>query len=380
MLTATAQPKIKNKIFFPNLDGLRFFCFISVFLYHSFATNIQYISNDPIYRAVKYGLFGNGFLGVNFFFVLSGFLITYLLLKEKLKYGKIHVGSFYIRRILRIWPLFYLSVAFGFLIFPILKSHFGETPNEHANVLAYIFLVNNFDFIHTQPDASNLSVLWSVAIEEQFYLVWPLIIALIPTKYLNRVFLSIITASLIFRVINSGNENVLNFHTLSCISDMTIGGLAAYYIISNSSFRQKIEGLNKWVIVCVYVAIAVIFLTRQIVFSLIPSLERLVISILFALVILEQCYSKNSFYKMGRLTNVSQLGKYTYGLYCLHMIGILAGHTILTKFGLNNTTVKLIFTEGALTLLITLVLAFVSYHLMEKRFLKLKEKFAFIKT
>jgi peptidoglycan/LPS O-acetylase OafA/YrhL len=62
------------------------------------------------------------------------------------------------------------------------------------------------------------------------------------------------------------------------------------------------------------------------------------------------------------------------------MIGILVGHTILTKYGLNNTTVKLIFIEGALTLLITLVLAFVSYHLMEKRFLKLKEKFAFIKT
>src|SRR5690606_19427107 len=113
------------------------------------------------------GLFGNGNLGVNFFFVLSGFLITYLLLIEMQLRGRINIGSFYIRRALRIWPLFYFCVAFGFIAFPFFKSMLGEIPNESANVVSYLFFLNNFDFIKNPPDSSVLSVLWSVAIEEQ---------------------------------------------------------------------------------------------------------------------------------------------------------------------------------------------------------------------
>ena len=116
----------KTKIFFPNLDGLRFFCFVSVFFFHSFATRFASIKENGLYHFVKGVLASNGNLGVNFFFVLSGFLITYLLFAEKEKYKKISVGNFYIRRILRIWPLFYFCVFFGFVIFPILKRALGE--------------------------------------------------------------------------------------------------------------------------------------------------------------------------------------------------------------------------------------------------------------
>src|SRR5215210_6286731 len=110
--------KPKNKIFFENLDGLRFFCFLSVFLFHSFHTENPDISSSPVYRLFKHSLFGNGNLGVNFFFVLSGFLITYLLIEEKKLTGKIHIGNFWIRRILRIWPLYFACVLIGFVFFP----------------------------------------------------------------------------------------------------------------------------------------------------------------------------------------------------------------------------------------------------------------------
>ena len=74
---------MKKKIYFENLDGLRFFCFLSVFLFHSFHTEFEYIEALGIYQFISIDLFGNGNLGINLFFVLSGFLITFLLMEEK---------------------------------------------------------------------------------------------------------------------------------------------------------------------------------------------------------------------------------------------------------------------------------------------------------
>ena len=126
------------KVYFPNLDGLRFFCFLSVFFFHSFATDYESVKQSSLY-AFQDSLFANGNLGVNFFFVLSGFLITYLLFAEKSRFQKVNIPNFYVRRILRIWPLFYCCVFFGFVIFPYLKQLFGDTPNETANPICYLF-------------------------------------------------------------------------------------------------------------------------------------------------------------------------------------------------------------------------------------------------
>jgi peptidoglycan/LPS O-acetylase OafA/YrhL len=147
-----AQPKIapmkqtagpaKAKIFFPNLDGLRFVSFFVVFLYHSLLSILSYLkdSSPRVYTVLEF-LFRHGNLGVNFFFVLSGFLITYLLIKEKEFNGRIHVPNFYVRRILRIWPLYYLCVVVGFIGFGILKKMSGQPLLENANPLYYIFFL-----------------------------------------------------------------------------------------------------------------------------------------------------------------------------------------------------------------------------------------------
>ena len=82
---------------------------------------------------------------MNFFFVLSGFLITYLLIKEKEFTGRIHVPNFYVRRVLRIWPLYYLCVIIGFIGFGLLKKYTGEPVMENANPWYYVFFAANFD-------------------------------------------------------------------------------------------------------------------------------------------------------------------------------------------------------------------------------------------
>ena len=112
-----------RRVFFPNLDGLRFFAFFSVFLFHSFFTKNEAVQNNSLFVTLRL-LTRHGDLGVNFFFVLSGFLITFLLLNERQFTGRIHIGAFYVRRILRIWPLYFVAVFLGFIVFPWLKNPF----------------------------------------------------------------------------------------------------------------------------------------------------------------------------------------------------------------------------------------------------------------
>ncbi|MBX9852965.1 MAG: acyltransferase [Cytophagaceae bacterium] len=374
----------KPHVFFPNLDALRFFCFIAVFFFHSFATSYESVLRNPTYGFIKYDLFRNGNLGVNFFFVLSGFLITYLLFVEKENLGKISIRKFYMRRVLRIWPLFYFCVLFGFLIFPFLKSLLGgQASAETATPIYYILFLNNLEFAYKGlPDSSVLVILWSVAIEEQFYLVWPWIIQYIKIKQLPYIFIAIIICSFGFRLINAKNEIILEVHTLSCISDLSMGGLGAYLIFYSEKFKHQIESLSTWFIVFIYAACFLVFFFRADIFSynvFLIAFERLIISILFLLIILEQNFSRNSIFKLHVLKIISKLGQYTYGLYCLHMICILIIATVLSKLGWNKSTWQVLVLEGGISLALTIGAALISYHFYEKKFLKIKDFFAVVK-
>ncbi|WP_276373170.1 acyltransferase [Chryseolinea sp. H1M3-3] len=372
----------KPTVFFPNLDGLRFFCFLVVFLFHSFYTEYDHIKSSSTYLFVRSFLFKNGNLGVNFFFVLSGFLITYLLLKEKEFYGKINVLNFWKRRILRIWPLFFACVFFGFVIFPVLKNLLGQESGESANVFSYLTFLNNFDLIKNGlPDASVLGVLWSVAIEEQFYFVWPLLLIVIPSQSYKYVFFVIIFLTLVFRGIFD-NSVYNEYHTLSCIGDMTVGGLGAL-LIHTTTLDKKIATMAKGYIVALYAAVVLIFLFRdtlQSSYYLIRVSERILIAVVFLMVILEQNYAKNSLFKMGNFKLLSELGTISYGLYCLHFIGILVTTNTFKILHFNNHLWQVLILETTFALVITVIIAKLSYRYFESPFLRLKHKLSFIRT
>jgi peptidoglycan/LPS O-acetylase OafA/YrhL len=383
----TAAPA-KAKIFFPNLDGLRFVSFFVVFLYHSLLSILSYLkdASPRVYSVVEF-LFRHGNLGVNFFFVLSGFLITYLLIKEKEFTGRIHVPNFYVRRILRIWPLYYLCVIVGFIGFGLLKKMTGEPVMENANPWYYIFFGANFDIMHTwpeKPDALLLSVLWSVAVEEQFYLTWPLILSIVPLKKFRYVFPAIMVLSLVFRSFYSGAGDhdfaVRYFHTISVIGDMALGGLFAYLVSYENKFKSFITNMSRPAIIMIYVLTLVFTLFKDNIF--VPGVavvfERLIIASLFGLIILEQNYAKNSFYKMGRLKTISSLGVFTYGLYCLHFMGLYFAIKVMNSLQLNGSLNSVAFSMILLALLLSIGISLMSYHFYEKWFLRLKDKFAFI--
>lgn len=386
-MNQTAAPA-KAKIFFPNLDGLRFVSFFVVFLYHSLLSILSYLkdASPRLYTVVEF-LFRNGNLGVNFFFVLSGFLITYLLIKEKEFTGRIHVPNFYVRRILRIWPLYYMCVLVGFVGFGLLKKMTGEPIMENASPWYYIFFGANFDIMHTwpeKPDALLLSVLWSVAVEEQFYLTWPLILSLVPLKKFRFVFPTIMALSLIFRSFYTGDNDhdfaVRYFHTFSVIGDMALGGLFAYLVSYENKFKTFITNMSRSLIVMIYVLTLVFTLFKDQIF--VPGVavvfERIVIASLFGLIILEQNYARNSFYKMGRLKLISSLGVFTYGLYCLHFLGLYFAIKIMNSMHLNGSLNAVAFSMIVVALLLSVGISLMSYHFYEKWFLKLKDKFAFI--
>jgi peptidoglycan/LPS O-acetylase OafA/YrhL len=381
-------PTAKARIFFPNLDGLRFVSFFVVFLYHGHLSIFSYLKDaDPQVYAVIEFICRHGNLGVNFFFVLSGFLITYLLIKEKEFTGRIHVPNFYVRRILRIWPLYYLCVLVGFVGFAMLKKMSGQPIVENANPWYYIFFGANFDIMHTwpeKPDALLLSVLWSVAVEEQFYLTWPLILSVVPLKNFRFVFPAIMLFSIVFRAINMGNNDhefaIRYFHTFSVIGDMALGGLFAYLVSYENRFKTFVTEMHKGFIIAIYVATLGFTLFKDSIF--VPGwpviFERIVIAFLFGMIILEQNYSKHSLFKMGRFKTISKLGIYTYGLYCLHFLGLYFAIKIMDILRLNGSLSWVSFTMITVALLISVVISLLSYHLYEKWFLRLKDKFAFI--
>ncbi len=369
----------KTKIFFPNLDGLRFFSFLIVFLSHIFSTDNEGIKNTGWYKFFKGRLFSDGDLGVSFFFVLSGFLITYLLIKEKQLTGTVSIFSFYIRRALRIWPLYYFCVLFGFFLFPLLKTYFGQQPNETADPVLCSLFLNNFNQVFNgPPDSSVLTVLWSVAIEEQFYLLWPILFFLVKSKNYIHIFISVILISTIYRFVYYSGD--IDIYTLGVISDMAIGGLGAYLVISNKVFLGRMENSSRFLNLIPYLAALVFIFFKYELFDsfVLICLKRLIIAFFFIWIILEQNFARKSLFKIANLRRISVLGKYTYGLYCLHGIACLVILIILSKLGWDKHSWQLWLIELPASLLLSIAMSYFSYHYFEKKFLRLKDRFAFI--
>jgi peptidoglycan/LPS O-acetylase OafA/YrhL len=378
-----------NKIFFPNLEGLRFFAFFIVFINHA-TICLGYNNPSENFKYVRSHFLQNGDLGVSFFFVLSGFLITYLLLKEKELSGKINIKKFYLRRVLRIWPLYFLVVFLCLIIFPMLSSirpaYFPiRVDISKLNPWFYLTFTGNFDYLTNGITNVLIGVLWSVSIEEQFYLFWPLIIALTPTKHLLKVFIILIFGSIAFRFFYAqGNALIIKYHSLSSLSDLTTGASIAY-LSTKDRFLKLMARTPKYAIIIVYSILIILLLYRiniwklGIYYNAASSILPVIFSSIFAFIILEQNYAEHSFYKISNSKTISSFGKYTYGMYCYHMLTFFSVLFIFYLMGIDIMQVsKYTFVFAAFTSLCsTMLISQISYYYFESFFLRLKTKFAF---
>lgn len=370
-----------KRIYFENLDGLRFICFALIFFHHSFTTNYDYIIDDPVYHFVTREVFNNGNLGVNFFFVLSGFLITFLLIREKLDHGKIHILQFWVRRILRIWPVYFFCVFFGFVLFPYFKSLFGQAGAETANPINYITFLSNFDIINNGlPDASVLGILWSVAIEEQFYLVWPLLLFLFPIRHYWIPFSVVIISSVVFRIYHD-EYYLREYHTFSCMGDLALGAFGAWLVATRSSVISFVKSWSKGTIALIWLSLILYLIFRDEYISPIYPIrmvERIIFGLIALFIIYEQNYSENSLFKFTNWKRISYLGRISYGLYSYHFIAILIVVTFTSMIKFNTQLWQVIILETILSFVLAVVIASLSYKYFEKPFLKLKNRFTFV--
>lgn len=363
--------------YFPDLNGFRFFCFLSVFFAHSFHTESLSLQKTFLYQAIERGLFGNGGLGVNAFFVLSGFLITYRFQEERLEKGFISIPKFWMRRVLRIWPLYIVCISIGFIGFPFFKETILGISVQSPDPFYYLVFLANFDILWNGiPDSSVLAVLWSVAIEEQFYFFWPLLLTIIPIRFHLWLIASLIIFSICFRLGKS--EVQIAYHSLSCMGDMVIGGLGAM-LLSRNSFKERVTRMPRYSLFLLYFSLAALFLfydnfcEGSVVFTVIG---RTIFAFIILLIILEQSYAELSFFKLRNYPYISQLGTVSYGLYALHMTGILITTTLRRLIRIEDNLMIILLVDTFISLGITIALAQLSFKYFERPFLNLKSKFA----
>ncbi|MBK7128468.1 MAG: acyltransferase [Crocinitomicaceae bacterium] len=356
---------------------MRFIAAFAVFVFHYFRDIKSFypgIEENLLFKTAL--IFADkGGLGVNFFFVLSGFLITYLILHEKHHTGSFNLYHFLVRRTLRIWPLYFIIVLIGFVFFPIM---FNSYSTLHDPVM-YLFFLANFDEIKNglHDSVNFLTAPWSVAVEEQFYLVWSfMLLIFMRIKGFKTSYLIILLyiVSFWFRWEFRDDERVLYYHTLSVCQDILMGALFGIALYKNKPWIQQIANMHRWKIVLIYIlGLGVCVFKNKIFTGDIVVFERFFLSLFFGFVIAEQTLGKHSFFKVGKISWMTNLGKMSYGFYMYHLVVMYVLCRLVAAF--LPTGYYLIPLYFAASLLVTLLISYLSFRWIETPFLKLKSRF-----
>lgn len=365
-----------KKVYFPNINGLRFIAALLVIIHHTEQIkDILGLSNywsTPIIRSI-------GGLGVLLFFVLSGFLITFLLLDEESTTGTISIKKFYIRRILRIWPLYYLILILGFFVYPHIPFlQMGDLGDNifvefKTKFLLFLFILPNLALSRYSP-IPYISQSWSIGVEEQFYLVWPLLMKNIKKKLVLFIFIILvyflISVFLNFNTLTLGLPKgfwitLKSFWSTFSINSMAIGAFFAFISFKKYDFILKILYAKFTQIVTYCILIAMIIFG-----FIVPFVIRDVYAVLFGIVILNLATNNGSILNMEN-DILNYLGKISYGLYMFHPIVIVLVIKSFVLFGMTSNAIYYPF-----IVLFTIVASGFSYFLIESRFLKLKQGFS----
>ncbi|HXB10624.1 MAG TPA: acyltransferase [Bacteroidia bacterium] len=378
----------EKKVYFRNLDSIRFFAALMVYLGHVIVPFYKYANLGHGYARAFLNVISDGGIGVSIFFVLSGFLITYIILTEIETTGYFSLKDFYIRRILRIWPLYFAVVIFAFLVYPYLKSLIGMSNNLCSRPGFYFTFLSNFDTIHIEKncpgaDAMMQNITWSVAIEEQFYAFWPFIFAFLPRKFFLPAILSVALASMAFRFYNYNDPIVLYFHTFSVLIDLAVGGLFAYMVLTSQRVRNFFKGTTYIHILAYFILLFTFLMWNNLYpqYKYSEAIERLVYAVLFAFIITSQSLiSSPSRLELENIGIANKLGKYTYGIYLLHPIALTLVDIGYRLMHISRQSLAGLFIAGTLGFLLTIILSIISYEFYEKKFLQLKKKFSKVTT
>jgi len=377
------EEKSSSSVYIPQFDIIRFFAAFMIVIYHSYIAWKGWFGLPGLLSTGDYKtLSGTGYhidqfirnlpVGVDIFFFISGYLLTYLLVIEKQKYGKVNVPKFYIRRGLRIWPLYFFLVA----IAPFLVNWLGEKQPVYWPTIA---LINNFQTIWTQEWTYPFAHFWSICIEEHFYLFWPLIIAFVPEKKLPHAIAMLLCFSWGYKIYTyiflSSNWYQLYLHTFSRMDVILLGGLLAVFYL-----KKPFEFRLHWLVMTLISVILVFLLAFDDMSNYENMLNgvtrRFVYILLMGLLMMDILFNPGHKTAIGRFKPLLYLGKVSYGIYMYGNILVLVViKKVLMQYGITN-----IYLYFFIIFASSLIVPVISYELLEKPFLKLKQRFSLVKT
>jgi peptidoglycan/LPS O-acetylase OafA/YrhL len=377
------KPRAAERFYLPELDVLRFFAFFGVFVYHL-------PINQPWFFW-KYGILGDlaisGVFGVDLFFTLSGYLITSLLLRERDTTGDINLKAFYARRTLRIWPLYYFVIGLTFLLTQLPASlttapFWGNMFSPMQPSIYFFMAIFLFNFNFGNGAATGhfpvMYPLWSISVEEQFYLFWPWFARYLPRKRIVLAPLAMLVAAAVAHALSAPLKLSWN-NTFIRLDPIAVGILIALLprLELHAPMRLALMalGIGSWVSAVRYCGLAVHASTAGL------AIGYPLVALGSGAIVLAFLGMRSLRSDTGPVRALTYLGKISYGLYVYNPIAKTAGYIILFNVGLKTVaragwpewtawTVFVVFNFG-----LTVAMAAVSYRWLESPFLRLKERF-----
>lgn len=352
-----------QKISLPNITSLRFFLALLVVIYHI----PQFCNNRGWPSFSSLPLFNRGPEAVYVFFSLSGFLIIRNLFYEKLKTGTISIKNFYKRRALRIFPLYYAVLIFGLLYYNIILPNLGfHIESGQYSILQGILLGGTFfsNILATFKPGGIIEILWSIGIEEQFYLLVAPIFLLIPARRL-LLFLLLFTI-FYFTIFHTSLFSILKEFKLYFYF-FSISGIVAI----NNILHPNLQ-IHNYIKFLIYFLFFVYFTTDIFIDNLSDFWYQFLSMILFPIFIL--CIIQIP-YKTLENKKLKYLGKISYGIYMLHAIAMQFAGFIFYCFNSKDWDDKpiiFIISFNLITILFTILLAHLSYQYFERIFFRFK--------
>jgi peptidoglycan/LPS O-acetylase OafA/YrhL len=365
----TILPHLKG-VYFIQMDGLRCIAVMSVLICHWITYNV--VAMIPL-----------GSMGVNLFFVLSGFLITRILLisKEENRGRSIsgEIKRFYIRRTLRIFPIYY------FVIIILAIKNFEPVREDLAWLLTYTFNIKfALPSVWESGQVNSIAHLWSLSVEEQFYLFFPFLIFSIPKRRIKGFLYLLILAGLISRslcLILGAPQNSIYVLTTNCSDAFGIGALLAYGFLYEPELVQKILRKNYLYIIAVLLFIADLIYSRLYIDNYKECrtiMERFLFSVCCFWIVGKAAFSDYKGITKKFLENriVIYIGRISYGMYIYHFFALpiwVNKSPVASAF--SNATNHNPIAEALLLFILTLIVSSISWKLIEQPINNLKNKF-----
>ncbi len=350
----------KQLTYMPKLDGLRAIAAIMVLIAH-------YL--EDLKSSVSFSYGGNG---VQIFFTISGFLITYILISQKNKLISIskmkQILIFMLKRALRLFPIYYLFITSLF----ILSKYSGLWLCKDGTGWYYFCYLQNYLFYILNFQSNLLNHTWSLAVEEQFYLLWPFLIFFIPKKHelklLIIVFMIGIISKFYFYYYYTGIGTTKGI-TLMHFDTLGIGSILAYVIYYQKKSLIIFLEKKSTVLFIILFSLTVVFTM----FKLNEFLLSLFLAFMSVLLVFMASSQKSFFLDyLFNLKPLIYLGKISYGIYLYHKPVPFLCNALLNKLNLEFSENKIILFSFYAS--ISILIAVISWYVIERFFIKMKDK------